>query len=185
MAFQKILTERYINHIFEDVEKSIDLNRFLQDTFPYDENYLIDIPHITKPSGLLEQLDAKTDGDYKSAVALYEAYKCLRPLEATTSQFWESLALTDLFPYMRERWNLKGATDLKQAILNHFTVKAHGLMRHGLAGLWWLVYLSVDEERQNKYELTEVLFKNYTLRIVRFGVGKVIQHKEAAIGMLQ
>lgn len=185
MAFQKILTRTYIERVFEDVEKGVDLDRFVQDSFPYDENYLVDLPHITKPIGLLDQLDSQTDGDYKSAVAIYEAFKSLRPLEATTSQLWESLALTDLFPYMRERWDLKGTNDLRRAILNHFTFKAHGLMRHGLAGLWWLVYLSVDEERQNKYELTEVLFKNYTLRIVRFGVGKVIQHKEAAIGILQ
>lgn len=185
MAFQKIITQTYIDHIFEDVEKGTDLNRFLLDTFPYDDNYLVDLPHISKPDGLLDRLDPTTDGDYKSAIAIYEAYKCLRPLEATTSQLWESLAITDLFPYMRDRWNLKGTSDLKQAILNHFTIKAHGLMRHGLAGLWWLVYLSVDEERQNKYELTEILFKNYTLRYIRFGVGKVIQHKEAAIGILQ
>ena len=30
-----------------------------------------------------------------------------------------------------------------------------------------------------------MLFKNYTLRFIRLGVGKVIQHKEAAIGILQ
>ncbi len=185
MAFQKILTQTYINHIFDDVEKGVDLNRFLLNTFPYDDNYLVDLPHITKPDGLLEKLDSTTDGDFKSAVAIYEAYRCLRPLEATTSQLWESLALTDLFPYMRERWNLKGTVDLKQAILNHFTVKAHGIMRHGLGGLWWLVYLTIDEDRANHYELTEILFKNYTLRFIRFGVGKVIQHKEAAIGILQ
>ena len=128
---------------------------------------------------------ATTDGDFLSAVALYDAYKDLKPLQAINSQFWESLALTDLFPYMQKRWNLAEAKDLKKSILNHFTFKSHGMMRHGLAGLWWLVYLSVDESRDNKYELTEYLFKNYTLRFVRFGAGKVIQHKEAAIGILQ
>lgn len=185
MAYQRILTQSYIDHIFDDVEKGEELDRFLLDEFPYDEKYYLDLPHITKPEGLIKEMDTTTDGDCKSAIALYEAYKCLTPLEATTSQLWESLALTDLFPYMRDRWDLKKGSDIKKTILNHFTVKAHGLMRHGLAGLWWLVYLSIDEERQNKYELTEMLFKNYTLRYIRFGVGKVIQHKEAAIGILQ
>lgn len=184
MAFQKILTQTYIDHVFDSVEKGDDLNRFLLDAFPYDDRYYLE-SSITKSDGLLERMDATTDGDYKSAVALYEAYKYLTPLQAITPQLWESLALTDLFPYMRERWNLTGTSDLKRAILNHFTVKEHGIMRHGLGGLWWLVYLSVDEERQNKYELTEILFKNFTLRYIRFGVGKVIQHKEAAIGILQ
>ena len=79
----------------------------------------------------------------------------------------------------------KDEKELKSSILNHFTIKAHGLMRQGLGGLWWLVHLTSDPDRDNPYELTEILFKNYTLRTVRFGVGRVIQHKEAALGILQ
>lgn len=185
MAYQKILTKKYIEEIFEDVEKGIGLERFLQASFPYKEENLLVTPQVQEPVGLLERMKPTTDGDFASAVALYDAYKGLRPLQAINAQFWESLSLTDLFPYMQKRWNLSEAKDLRKNILNHFTFKSHGMMRHGLAGLWWLVYLSIDENRDNKYELTEYLFKNYTLRIVRFGVGKVIQHKEAAIGILQ
>lgn len=185
MPLQKILTKSYIETVFDEVNQGIDLDRFLQDSFPYDEEQLLVVPNVKEPSGLLERMIPTTDGDYMSAIALYDAYKNLKPLQAINAQFWESLALTDLFPYMQKRWGLKKNEDLKKDILNHFTFKSHGMMRHGLAGLWWLVHLSVDETRDNKYELTEYLFKNYTLRIVRFGVGKVIQHKEAAIGILQ
>ena len=185
MALQKILTKVYIDNVFENVEKGEGLDRFLQDRFPYEEENLLVTPHVKEPVGLLERMVPTTDGDYLSAIALYDAYKCLTPLQAINSQFWESLALTDLFPYMQKRWNLAEAKDLKKSILNHFTFKSHGIMRQGLAGLWWLVHLSIDEQRDNKYELTEYLFKNYTLRFIRFGVGKVIQHKEAAIGILQ
>lgn len=185
MPLQKILTKSYIETIFEEVNQGVGLDRFIQNAFPYDEEQLLVVPNVKEPSGLLERMIPTTDGDYVSAVALYDAYKDLKPLQAINAQFWESLALTDLFPYMQKRWGLKDDKDLKKDILNHFTFKSHGMMRHGLAGLWWLVHLSVDETRDNKYELTEYLFKNYTLRIVRFGVGKVIQHKEAAIGILQ
>ena len=185
MPLQKILTKSYIETVFDKVNQGIDLDRFLLDSFPYDEEQLLVVPNVKEPSGLLERMIPTTDGDYMSAVALYDAYKDLKPLQAINAQFWESLALTDLFPYMQKRWGLKEAKDLRKSILNHFTFKSHGMMRQGLAGLWWLVHLSVDETRDNKYELTEYLFKNYTLRIVRFGVGKVIQHKEAAIGILQ
>lgn len=185
MALQKILTKAYIDKIFEEVEKEEGLDRFLQDVFPYGEENLLVTPQVKEPAGLLERMVPTTEGDYLSAIALYDAYKCLTPLQAINSQFWESLALTDLFPYMQKRWNLAEAKNLKKSILNHFTFKSHGLMRHGLAGLWWLVHLSVDEQRDNKYELTEYLFKNYTLRFIRFGVGKVVQHKEATIGILQ
>lgn len=185
MALQTILTKSYIEKVFEEVERGEGLERFLEDSFPYEEDKLLVTPQVKQPSNLLSKMVPTTEGDFASAVALYDAYKGLKPLQAINSQFWESLALTDLFPYMQKRWGLKEAKDLKKSILNHFTVKAHGILRQGLGGLWWLVYFSVDENRDNKYELTEVLFKNYTLRYIRFGLGKVIQHKEAAIGILQ
>ena len=59
------------------------------------------------------------------------------------------------------------------------------MIRQGIGGLWWLVNLTSDDSRDNPYELTEVLFRNYTLRYVRLGVSQVLQHKEAAIGILQ
>lgn len=188
MALQTILKKSYIEKIFEDVENGIGLDRFQQDTFPFDEEYLLVTPHVKHPENLLEQLVPTTDGDFQTATSIYNAYSHLTPLQAYNAQMWDSLSLTDLFPYMQKRWGLKEINDndkLKNTILNHFVVKTRGVMRHGLGGLWWLVYLTVDNERDNRFELTEMLFKNYTLRYVRLGVGKVIQHKEAAIGILQ
>lgn len=188
MALQTILKKSYIEKVFEDVENGINLDHFKQDEFPFDEDFLLVTPHVNHPENLLTQLVPTTEGDFLTATSIYNAYKSLTPLQAINSQFWESLTLTDLFPYMQKRWGLKEAkddSDLKKAILNHFSMKSHGLMRHGLGGLWWLVHLTIDENRDNRFELTEMLFKNYTLRYIRLGVGKVIQHKEAAIGILQ
>lgn len=185
MALQTLLSKRAIERIKDDVDLGIGLDRFRMDDFPIDENDVLVIPGITKPEGLLDSLDANTDGDFKSAVAIYEAYKMLTPLQAIEEQLWESLALTDLFPYMQQRWNLRRTDELQSVVKNHFFVKSHGVIRQGIGGLWWLVHLSVDEKRSNPYELTEILFRNYTFRFVRFGVSLVIQHKEAAIGILQ
>lgn len=188
MALQKILTRTYIDSVFEKVAKGECLDEFLQEQFPYEEDKLLITPHVKEPTGLLERMNPTTDGDFCSAVAIYDSYKGLKPIQAINEQFWESLALTDLFPYVQKRWKLNESKDdtvLKKRILNHFSCRSHGIMRHSLAGLWWLVSLSIDEQRDNKYELTEYLFKNYTLRYIRFGVGKVFQHKEAAIGILQ
>ena len=188
MALQTILKKSYIEKVFEDVESGIGLDRFKEDKFPFDEECLLVIPHVNHPENLLSQLEPTTDGDFQTATSIYNAYSKLTPLQAYNGQFWDSLSLTDLFPYMQKRWGILEYDDedkLKKAILNHFAVKTRGVMRHGLGGLWWLVYLTVDDERDNRFELTEMLFKNYTLRYVRFGVGRVIQHKEAAIGILQ
>lgn len=185
MALQRILKKSYIDQIFDDVANEIGLEKFLEPTFPVDEDYFMVTPQVKQPEGLLDLLVPTSEGDFQSAVAVYEAYSKLTPLQAVNQEFWESLALTDLFPYMQRRWNLQEAKDLNKRILNHFKVSSHGLFRHGIAGLWWLVYLTSDNERENKFELTEMLFKNYTLRYIRFGVSRVIQHKEAALGILQ
>ena len=153
--------------------------------FPIDSEYLLVTPGIKKPESLIDRMVPNSEGDYKSAIALYEAYESLKPLQAVESSFWESLALTDLFPYMQKRWELSTAKDLKSAILNHFFVRSHGIIRHGLGGLWWLTNMSINDDSGYKYELTEVLFKNYTLRFIRFGATSLIQHKEAALGILQ
>ena len=188
MALQTILKKSYIDKIFEEVENGIGLDRFKLDSFPFEEEYLLVTPHVIHPENLMAQLVPTTDGDYQTAISIYNAYSQLTPLQAYNAQFWDSLSLTDLFSYMQKRWGLNEIDDdnkLKKTILNHFAVKTRGVMRHGLGGLWWLVYLTVDNERDNRFELTEMLFKNYTLRFIRFGASRVIQHKEAAIGILQ
>lgn len=184
MALQRMITKSYLDKIFEDVKNNIGIERFLEETFPIDEDFILHTTQVKQPEGLIDQLDPTTSGDFKSAVAIYNAYKTLKPLQAINAQFWESLTLLELFPYMQKRWNLIESDDKKQSILNHFKM-SRSVIRHGLAGLWWLVYLTCDEERDNKFELTEMLFKNYTLRYIRFGAGKIIQYKEAAIGILQ
>ena len=185
MELQTIISKRAIEKIKDDVDLNIGMERFLMDDFPIEDNDLLILPGIAKPENLLNNLNANNDGDFKSAVAIYEAYKNLTPLQASEDYLWESLAISDLFPYMQQRWNLKAASDLQSAVKNHFFVKSHGIIRQGIGGLWWLVYLSVDEQRNNPYELTEVLFRNYTLRYVRLGVSIIFQHKEATIGILQ
>lgn len=184
MALQRMITKSYLDKIFEDVKNNIGIERFLEEIFPIDEDCILHTTQVKQPEGLIDQLEPTTSGDFKSAVAIYNAYKTLKPLQAINAQFWESLTLLELFPYMQKRWGLKESDDKKQSILNHFKM-SRSVIRHGLAGLWWLTYLTCDEERENKFELTEMLFKNYTLRYIRFGAGKIIQYKEAAIGILQ
>lgn len=131
MALQTILTKSYIEKVFEEVGRGENLERFLQNTFPYEEDKLLVTPQVKQPLNLLDKMIPTTEGDFTSAIALYDAYKTLKPLQAINAQFWESLALTDLFPYMQKRWKLNEAKDLKRSIINHFFVKSHGILRQG------------------------------------------------------
>ena len=83
MALQKILTKTYIEQIFEEVGKGEGLDRFLQGSFPYDEGKFLVTPQVKEPVGLLDRMDPTTEGDYLSAVTLYDAYiKELSTIEA-------------------------------------------------------------------------------------------------------
>ena len=57
-------------------------------------------------------------------------------------------------------------------------------MRNAAASLWWTVHNTIDESREDKYELTAILFKNYTFRTNTFGISTLIRHREAMIGIL-
>ena len=70
-------------------------------------------------------------------------------------------------------------------IRNHWHENKNFFLRTIFAGLWWNVKLTCDESRQNKYELTEVLFENAELRTTSFGELSLIRHKEAMIGILE
>jgi len=51
--------------------------------------------------------------------------------------------------------------------------------------LWWSFYLTVDEDREDKYELTKVFLKNYTLRVVQMGQTRFARHRPAIHGVLE
>jgi hypothetical protein len=102
------------------------------------------------------------------------------------------LSHVDLYPYMIKRWNsayLGTAKDNKAYILEHWFLRSTShsdLLRHTLSGLWWAVYLSVDEERgDNKYELTEILFRQLDFPTRTLGAYSLGRHKEAVIGILE
>ena len=52
--------------------------------------------------------------------------------------------------------------------------------------MWWNVFLTVDEERKDKYELTRVMYDaGQDWRIMRFGELSLVRHRESMIGILE
>ena len=179
MAPQRKITKKYRDELFVEVKNGEGLERYVETIFPVNEKKIGEC-RFSAPQGLLEKMNP-TD-DFESAVALFEAYKDISPLEAGDSVFWESLAHIDLFPYVQKRWT-PDSKDLKNYVLNHWFV-TRGMIRHSLVGLWWAVKCSYDEEGYNPYELTEILFKNYSFRTTFYGASTLIRSKEATIGIL-
>lgn len=154
-------------------------------TFEIDQTQVKRLANVYAPEGLAERLTGIWENDFASAVAIYEAYKNISPLLASNEAFWAYLTHTDLFSYTQKRWpKVKEKECSSDYILDHWFLGVNGLLRNAVASMWWSVHNTIDETRENKYELTEVLFKNYTLRIVAFGSTLLIRHREAMIGIM-
>jgi len=182
MAFQKVFKKDYI----EQLRTSIRLEDYRQEVFPYDENQTQTLRSIRQPEGLNEELIPSAEGDFETAKAIYKAYQNISPLMAQQEELWVYLTHVDLFDYVKKRWPIPDDGDEEKAknhILNHW-FKAEQI-RSTFSGLWWSVYLTIDDSREDKFELTKILFSNETFRSRVFGSSLVIRHKEAACGILE
>lgn len=186
MAKQLIFKDKYVKKIKDE----LNVDFYNGKEFMYDKKQILMLPNINHPEGLSERLDASDD--YKSAVQIYEAFKDLEPIQASDERLWTYLSHVDLYSYMIKRWNAvhKGAAkDDKDYILDHWFLSSYAqssLMRHAIAGLWWSVYLSIDNTmRDNKYDLTKILFRQLDFPTRTLGTYKLGRHKEAVIGILE
>lgn len=179
MELQRVFKHSYM----EDLRRHIHISDYQQEQFPYDKTKTKHLANVYHPDGLLDKMDP--DDDYKSAVALFEAYKNLTPLVASLPDLWVYLTHVDLFPYVQERWPKVMEEDVDEKyIINHWHENSY-FMRTTFAGFWWHTYLTYDEKRTNPYELTEILFKNQDFRILRFGELNLIRYRPAMQGVLE
>ena len=185
MALQHVFKKGYIEYL----KTHILVSDYLQESFPIDWSQAVPHYGIPQPEDLTERVVPTRAGDFSTAVALYEAYCNISPLFAQQDSLWVYLSHTELFDYLKQRWPIiskERDTEEKQAsfISDHWFTGSHGIIRSALMGLWWAVYCSIDNERDNPYELTEVLFSNYSFRTMFFGASQIIRHREATFGIL-
>ncbi|HLN94940.1 MAG TPA: DUF6339 family protein [Flavobacterium sp.] len=190
MAKQLIFKAKYVQGLKEGVASGRALEFYKSNEFVYDKAQTLMLRNIESPDGLSDRLDV--NDDCNTAIMLYEAFKSLEPVQASDDRFWVYLSHVDLYSYMVKRWDgvYKGsAKDGQKYILDHWFLlsSAQGsLMRHALAGLWWSVYLSIDENRgEGKYDLTRILFRALDVPTRTLGTYKLGRHKEAVIGILE
>lgn len=183
MALQKTFPRSYAEQLYRDIDSNI--GEYSKEIFPADVSKELYIPGIEHPENLLEQMMSATN-DAEAAIALFNAYSSLSPLQASQNAFWIYLAHTELFPYVQKRWpKVKEGGDVKQYVLDHWFFN-HGQIRQALSGLWWAVYCSYDENNTNDpFVYSRFLLSNYTLRVVRLGPTKLMRHREGVIGIIK
>ena len=180
MALQKVFKESYIERLRSNIVPEC----YAGDSFDYDDTQIRYLANVEHPEGLLEKMNP--DNDLESAIALYEAYPTLTPLSASKIELWVYLTHVDLFNYVQNRWpNVLNRTADAKYIQEHWFRSSDGIIRTTLANLWWCVWGSVDESRDDKYELTRMLFRHEEVRTRNFGASTLFRHREAIIGILE
>jgi hypothetical protein len=180
MAQQKVFKEAYVDVLRDSVEPE----KYAGECFEYDESQVKPLANVHQPVDLLDKMDP--DNLLESAIALFEAYKDLTPLAASKIELWAYLSHVDLFGFM-QKWYpevTEGKADAR-FIRDRWFRSPKGPIRSSLAGLWWSVYCSIDESREDKYELTRMLFRNDNIRTHYFGPSTIFRHREAVIGILE
>ena len=180
MALQKVFIEPYV----EVLKGSIMPEKYAASSFDYDASKIRCLANVREPEDLLDRMNP--DNDLESAIALYEAFKNLTPLAASKVELWTYLSHVDLFSYMQKRFpKVKDGTADVKYIQERWFRNSQGIIRSSLSGLWWSVYCSIDENREDKYELTRILFSNNSIRTHYFGQSTIFRLREAMIGILE
>lgn len=191
MARLYILSEETLNKLKESetLKKNICHNLYEDAScqFEFGPNELIELKDFSIPDNLCEMM-LKKGNDYEAAIYLHEQLG-FSPLLAADEQVWAYLTHGPLLEYVKKRWPITDAEDdIKKVnhILDHWFINTHSrMMRNALASLWWSVEISIlhDENEEDPYRLTRVLFKNYTLRVVT--LVQVLRSRNVLRGILE
>ncbi len=192
---QPIFTEDYCATLFRNLKGGVSIVNYTHDGMnfqysPSDICYLNDF-HVDKDK--LKKINDENPLSLESAILLYEAFPDLTPLMASHAPFWLYMAHVELVPYMRSRWNnvfvnRNGKENDQSAqikyIEDYWFPELGDSTRTWLPNLWWAVYLTVDPDREDKYELTRILFKQEDLRTRTLGTYTLFRHKPATVATL-
>ena len=190
MEKQLIFKDKYVQRLKENLADGSLLSFYRSNQFIYDKKEVLMMPNIIASPDLVNKLDF--EDDFKTAVLLYKAFENLAPIQASDERLWTYLSHVDLYPYMIKRWSNVYDGSAKndiEYIVEHWFLSSSAqsnLLRHALSGLWWSVFLSVDESRgPNKYDLTKILFRQLDFPTRTLGTYKLGRHREAVIGILE
>ena len=135
---------------------------------------------------------SEADGDYYNVVSFYSAMKDkLTPKQASNTYLWSWLTHCYYWEYTNKRWAKKeelSTNMIKQRFFCSFLASSPegnrvGFLRNSIARLWWIGYLTYNEDLKNPYKLTELMLSNSDLcqSIMERNFSK---NKEITIGIL-
>ena len=181
----KIYTNDYMSKLDEDIA-DLRFVDYFEDGFFKDEDSETYEYEVEDCDDDQLCLTSQRGNDIDNAIALFETYKLSR-VEASNRGFWTYLSLNKFATYNKTLFNInKDVKKKKDYIYDHYVLgkSPSVMMRHTLCGLWWGVKLSIDETKSDKYELTKILFKQYSFFSRFLGVN-LVALEPALHGMLE
>jgi hypothetical protein len=119
-------------------------------------------------------LDAFADSDATNAIKVYEYLSTLDDSSATDERVWSYMAHVPFRDHIIGRWPIGPSDDIEKAITSindHWFYGQRGLVRNGIARLWWGVRASVAPwedsndidfyktiDKTDRYRYTKLLF---------------------------
>jgi hypothetical protein len=156
----KLLSQNYINELKVAVNNG-NIGHYSNNINNYDDKFVRGFTVINLPEDI--QLSTSRT-DFENSKILFEAIPTLSRVQAADERLWTTLAHINFGEYMKNRWPVKKAEDaLSHYFFNPGNLKSY--YRHGIGRLWWFAYLTVDDNRTDKYELTNVLFKDQDIAL--------------------
>ena len=189
-SLQKTFRDNFTKQLIDGVKAEATIGQYIDGSFEIPQEQLRVISGIYQPVGLQQRMmdAARGQGPHcvEAAIELFKAYKDLSPLIASSESFWAYLCHTELNEFVRMDGTIENRKNRRNYILRYYFF-GNGYRRNALAGLWWGVYLSYDEEREKRGEdpfaLTRLLFKSYSLYVRYLAV--ILRIKNALHGILE
>lgn len=166
---QKTFKDSFVKELMDGIKSGRTIEQYATQDFEIDDSKLKYISGLYTPIGLQDRMIAALKRDKRhgaeAAIELYKAYKDLNLRIASDESFWAYLCHTELKEFVQIEWPFEKAKNPSNYVLDHYFFRM-GYDRNALASLWWGVYLSYDNEREERgedpYTLTRIFFKNYS-----------------------
>lgn len=192
---QIIFTEDYCTSLLVALNKGLSIPNYTLDgeDFVFQNKDVCTLKDFRVDKEKLQKINNENLNSLDSAIYLFEAFPDLTPLMAAYAPFWLYIAHVELTKYMRSRWRNvmenRGKQNDKAAqidyIKNYWFPEVGDKTKTWLPNLWWAVYLTYDEKnKEDKYWLTRILFKQEDLRTRTLGTYTLFRHKPATVATL-
>lgn len=127
--------------------------------YRHESNLVVDPPPELRFDG-----DDADSRDAENAMRVYQWLRKLTPAIAMEERLWAYLTHVTFAEYMAKRWPPKN----KGAVERRYLFEGgsfSSLARNGIARLWWAGYLTIDEKRDDPFELTRTLFLRQDIQV--------------------